>query len=133
MSKEEVYAPKHYNEGFPCETIAMIEAVMKDPKMIKLYHIGNALKYLIRINGKDSFDSNLRKAHNYLHRALYGEWFGEDRYKSRIKTHKLPDFKSITKEDTINLAKKVIEEYPDDPLANALLKAGDNAIALKDE
>lgn len=38
-------------------------------------HADRALEYLLRAPYKDDPEGDLAKALNYLHRALYGEWF----------------------------------------------------------
>lgn len=37
-------------------------------------NVAQALKYLLRLGAKDTADSELRKAENYIHRARTGGW-----------------------------------------------------------
>lgn len=45
--------------------------------MAPVWDVGNALKYLLRIGGKDPWTIEAGKAENYLHHARIGKWIGE--------------------------------------------------------
>ena len=42
--------------------------------MVPVWDVGNALKYLLRIGGKDPWTVEAGKAENYLHHARTGQW-----------------------------------------------------------
>lgn len=68
---------KHY-DGCGVETIEIIESVVNREKLPRnaAYSIGNAIKYLLRVGLKDgeSWEDDVAKAENYLHRARTGVW-----------------------------------------------------------
>lgn len=82
---------KHYEDGLPCGAIKIIESVVVNAKCLnedQKYNVGNALKYLLRLGKKgNSSDAakDLYKALDYVHRARFGCWFGEDTSKSKEK------------------------------------------------
>lgn len=45
--------------------------------MAPVWDVANALKYLLRIGGKDKWTVEAGKAENYLHHARTGKWIGE--------------------------------------------------------
>ena len=68
---------KHYDEC-GVETIEIIESVVNRGKLPRkaAYSIGNAIKYLLRVGLKEgeSWEDDVAKAENYLHRARTGVW-----------------------------------------------------------
>ena len=70
---------KHY-ELASCEAIDVIEDVIGGNCLspAQSFAVGNALKYLLRLGKKDSIESDLLKAENYLHRARTGEWLADE-------------------------------------------------------
>lgn len=82
---------KHYEDGLPCEAIEIIESVVVNAKCLnedQKYNVGNALKYLLRLGKKgDASDAakDLYKTLDYVHRAYFGCWFGEDLSKPKEK------------------------------------------------
>ena len=89
---DKVYQPSHYTDGLPCEAIKFTDACYK--RIVKRYqdldkdftddtllriieYYPIVLQYLIRCGSKDDSIVDLSKAHNYLHRILYGEWYNE--------------------------------------------------------
>ena len=69
---------KHYNVS-EIEVIHFIEQVTKDYPPEMAFHIGNAIKYLARAPHKGSYEKDLYKAEDYIHRARTGEWIHEER------------------------------------------------------
>lgn len=75
---------KHYEDGLPCEAIEIIESVVVNAKCLnedQKFNVGNAMKYLLRLGKKGDFNDaakDLYKALDYVHRAYFGCWFGED-------------------------------------------------------
>lgn len=55
--------PNHYKRG-GLEAISVIEAFVADS-----YHLGNAVKYILRAGHKDNFEQDIDKAIWYLNRA----------------------------------------------------------------
>ncbi|OZT77133.1 DUF3310 domain-containing protein [Salinicoccus roseus] len=74
-TQDKIYQPSHYNQGI--ETISFIEQTIKDYPPEQAYLVGNTLKYLSRAPHKGSKEEDLKKARNYLNRAIEGEWFKE--------------------------------------------------------
>ena len=72
----DIYKPKHYKQG-KIEAIEFIEQTVKYYSSDQAYLIGNVIKYLSRANHKGSKELDLKKAHNYLYRVIYGEWYKE--------------------------------------------------------
>ena len=72
----------HYDIG-NIETIRIIEAIVGRNEIPRkpAYAIGNAVKYLLRCGAKhgESWQEDVAKAENYLHRARTGEWMKEAR------------------------------------------------------
>lgn len=68
---------EHYDKC-GIETINIIESVVSRENIPRkpAYCIGNAIKYLLRLGLKDgeSWEEDVAKAENYLHRARTGEW-----------------------------------------------------------
>lgn len=68
---------EHYDKC-GCETIVIIENVVNRENIPRkaAYNIGNAIKYLLRLGLKqgESWEEDVAKAENYLHRARTGEW-----------------------------------------------------------
>ena len=68
---------KHY-DSCGVETIEIIESVVTREKLPRkaAYNVGNAIKYLLRAGLKDgeSWEDDVAKAENYLHRARTGVW-----------------------------------------------------------
>jgi hypothetical protein len=72
--------PDHYKkEGF--EAIDVIKAVLT-PEQFSGYLIGNSLKYLLRVNDKDTPAMNVSKSQWYSDRA---EKLLEDLYESNLR------------------------------------------------
>jgi hypothetical protein len=72
--------PDHYKkEGF--EAIDVIKAVLT-PEQFSGYLIGNSLKYLLRVNDKDTPSMNVSKSQWYSDRA---EKLLEDLYESNLR------------------------------------------------
>ena len=67
---------RHYNVN-EIEVIQFIEQVTKDYPPETAFHIGNAIKYLARAPHKGSYEDDLYKAANYIHRARTGEWLND--------------------------------------------------------
>ena len=67
---------EHYNVS-EIEVIHFIEQVTKDYPPEIAFHIGNAIKYLARAPHKGSYEDDLYKAANYIHRARTGEWLND--------------------------------------------------------
>ena len=75
--------PDHYKKG-TFQTIDVIEEFLEsryDSRLLtakQKYSIGNAIKYLSRAGLKGSTPedaiTDLKKAENYIHRAITGEW-----------------------------------------------------------
>lgn len=67
----------HYSKT-KIEAIELIEELSKRESLPRgiVFAVGNALKYILRAGEKEgeSWQSDLAKAENYLHRALTGEW-----------------------------------------------------------
>lgn len=59
--------PEHYQSSNQLEAIEVIEAFGLN------YNLGNVVKYVLRAKRKGG-DEDLRKARNYLHREITGEW-----------------------------------------------------------
>lgn len=78
MKNTDKRAGAHYD--FPAfrEAIELIEQVVSRKSIPRrpAYMIGNALKYLCRAGNKpdESWEDDVRKAENYLHRAISGKW-----------------------------------------------------------
>lgn len=72
----EIYKPEHYTKD-NIEVIEFIEQVVQHYPSEQAYLIGNVIKYLARANHKGSKELDLKKAHNYLYRVIYGEWYKE--------------------------------------------------------
>ena len=72
----DIYKPKHYTNN-DIEAIEFIEQTVKYYPSEQAYLIGNVIKYLARANHKGSKEIDLKKAHNYLYRVIYGEWYKE--------------------------------------------------------
>lgn len=71
---------EYYNHG-KVETIDAIEELITREALPRdvAYHVAQAQKYIGRLGLKDpNYKSDLKKALNYLHRALYGVWFPFD-------------------------------------------------------
>lgn len=73
--------PDHYKKG-AFQTIDVIEEFLENESRLltakQKYAIGNAIKYLSRAGLKgstpDDAITDLKKAENYIHRAITGEW-----------------------------------------------------------
>lgn len=73
--------PDHYKKG-SFQTIDVIEEFLDNESRLitakQKYLIGNAIKYLSRAGLKGSTPedaiTDLKKAENYIHRAITGEW-----------------------------------------------------------
>lgn len=73
--------PDHYKKG-AFQTIDVIEEFLENESRLltakQKYSIGNAIKYLSRAGLKgstpDDAITDLKKAENYIHRAITGEW-----------------------------------------------------------
>lgn len=63
-----VYNPDHYTAG-GIEGLKVLEAKLT-PEQLFGFYIGNAIKYLIRLNFKGSMKVDLEKAHNYTGLAV---------------------------------------------------------------
>ena len=62
--------PAHYKQG-RIEAIEIIEDVVAGaPEPVVGYHVGQALKYLLRVWHKENASQDLRKAIWYLNRAI---------------------------------------------------------------
>lgn len=68
-----IYTPSHYADK-EIETIDFIEQTIADYPPEQAYLIGNVIKYIARAPHKGSKDSDLKKAANYLNRAIHGAW-----------------------------------------------------------
>jgi hypothetical protein len=65
-----VNSPSHYNKG-RVEAILVIEDVVAGaPEPVVGYHVGQALKYLLRAWHKENASQDLQKAVWYLNRAI---------------------------------------------------------------
>ena len=79
--------PNHY-KGMKTETIAIIEDfIQQDSKLTpaQRYHCSQALKYIFRAGRKGDVNTDIRKAENYLHRALTGEWINPSFFHREVK------------------------------------------------
>ena len=56
----------HYQRG-AVEVIDVIEGAVEDAQS---YHLGNAIKYLLRCRHKGTYVQDLRKAETYIRRAI---------------------------------------------------------------
>ena len=70
----------HYRVN-PIETIQFIVQVIKDYPPEVAFHIGSVIKYIARAPHKGSYDKDLYKAEDYIHRARTGEWIHKERDK----------------------------------------------------
>lgn len=71
--------PGHYRQG-DVETIQLIEDVLDEldgQPLWRLWAIGNAIKYLSRAPYKGQYKDDVKKAANYLHRAIDHKWIAE--------------------------------------------------------
>jgi len=68
---------EHYDKS-GIEAIKLIESVVSREKLPRkaAYCVGNAIKYLLRAGLKEgeSWEDDVAKAENYLHRSRTGEW-----------------------------------------------------------
>lgn len=85
MKENPKIAGRHYDFKPVRETIELIEQVVEREAIPRkaAYMIGNALKYLFRAGVKpnESWEDDVRKAENYLHRAHAGKWIVDKRGK----------------------------------------------------
>lgn len=79
-----VYRPKHYANK-RTETIQAIESVCEGLDSRSAYLLGNVIKYVDRRDEKGSCEENLRKANNYAHRLVTGEWRKDKKRNKRKK------------------------------------------------
>lgn len=114
---ESVHKPNHYIEGLPVEAIEIIEMRLEAVEVDRLsqitylqnkgrtlFNYGNALKYLLRAGIKGDFIEDLKKARNYLNRAIDGCWYKDRDFKVDIKvdpTLKDNEYKIIPNEKNI--------------------------------
>lgn len=86
MNNDNVERPSHYQIKEGCEVIDVREWWLSrtDDEFVGLVggvttisHLDRALEYLLRAPGKNGME-DVRKAYQYLHRALHGEWPGND-------------------------------------------------------
>ncbi len=67
---EQINHPPHYQQG-RIEAIEVIEDVVAGaPEPVVGYHVGQALKYLLRAWHKENASQDLQKAAWYLNRAI---------------------------------------------------------------
>ena len=67
---DQVNHPSHYKQG-RVEAIEVIEDVVAGaPEPVVGYHVGQALKYLLRAWHKENASQDLQKAAWYLNRAI---------------------------------------------------------------
>lgn len=85
MKENAKIAGRHYDFKPVREAIELIERVVEREAIPRkaAYMIGNALKYLLRAGAKpgESWEDDVRKAENYLHRAHAGKWIADKREK----------------------------------------------------
>lgn len=71
----------HYDIAAGISTIAILDSIAerKDIPRKAIFPICNAVKYLLRCGAKpgESWQDDVAKAENYLHRARTGEWMKE--------------------------------------------------------
>lgn len=73
----------HYDILAGISTIAILDSIAerKDIPRKAIFPILNAVKYLLRCGAKpgESWEDDVAKAENYLHRARTGEWMEDAR------------------------------------------------------
>lgn len=71
----------HYDIAAGISTIVILDSIAerKDIPRKAIFPICNAVKYLLRCGAKpgESWQDDVAKAENYLHRARTGEWMKE--------------------------------------------------------
>ena len=83
---DNIERPSHYQIKEGCEVIDVREwwldqsrawpsedGVKRPVPFSTLSHIDRSMEYLLRAPGKNGME-DVRKAYQYLHRAIYGEW-----------------------------------------------------------
>lgn len=75
-SISEVISPSHYIQGgYECANVVDVLLPTWTAAGLDSHRVAAAFEYIFRAGVKGTPHSDLAKALNYLHRAIYGTWF----------------------------------------------------------